>query len=472
MSVHLDDLASCLIVGLAGPALAPAERRWLERWQPAGVILFARNCEDAASWRRLTDELRAVLPDRAELCADHEGGPVSFLQAVAGRPPAARTLGLLDDPDLTLRVHRETGRRLRALNLDRVLAPCCDVLSIVQNPVIGARAFGDDSDLVARHVRSAMAGLREADLSGCAKHWPGHGATAVDTHDGAAAAIAAAGSFSVDHAAPFTAAVAAGADMVMLGHLPAGAGRLPATLDPPAISAARSRFGPAVKLVSDDITMGALRPGLLTRGIAAGDGRDGGLVDPACLPVAWLEALFAAGSDRLLIRGIPWRALPLPDSEPGPALPCVPRPCDLIRTGPAAPVYAEARRLAVAGIALQPGPERLLWVDATAGDRLGEAASLRPLLERPWPHLERVDADADRHAPGEPAGLLLLTSHRPLTVAQATLVRALAAPRGQGLAAGHPSLQGDLERLLGADWRIDSLADLAAVDLLPLAGSI
>ena len=78
-----------------------------------------------------------------EIVADHEGGPVSQLSFAVGRPPAAWALGVLDDPDLTRRVFVETGRRCRQLGIDRLLAPCADVLTEVHNPVIGSRAFGN-----------------------------------------------------------------------------------------------------------------------------------------------------------------------------------------------------------------------------------------------------------------------------------------------------------------------------------------
>lgn len=485
MSIDAGQMAARLIVGVAGPVLADAERQWLRRWQPAGVILFARNCRDLGQWRRLVADLHAVLPAGAELCADHEGGPVSFLQVVAGRPPAPRTLGDLDDVERTQRVHQETGRRLRELGLDRVLAPCCDVLTEPGNPVIGARAFGVDSALVARHAAAAMAGLTAAGLAGCAKHWPGHGHVRVDTHEtgmasvgvagGGAAAGAVASATTADASReavqqPFLAALAAGATQVMLAHLPAGPGRLPASIDPGEIAALRGRVGPRVMLVSDDVSMGALRAPLALLGVDAGDGRSSGLADPAILSLDWLLAVAAAGCDRLLLRGIPWRALPLPSGASGPRLPDAPVPLDLMEVGPPSALYAETRQLAAAAVALRPGSEPVLWFDATGADRLGEAASLQTVLRRHWPRIVHLQPMAPRLAPGESYAAVLITSHRPLTVAQAQLLAGLVAPAGTAVAAGHPSLAGDLRRLLSDRWQVDAIYDVAAPDLLALPG--
>jgi len=457
----MSDLAARLVVGLAGPHLAPAERVWLEHWQPAGVILFYRNATEVEALRRLIGELREVLPVGAEICADHEGGPVSFLQVAAGRPPAARTLGDLDDTDLTRRVHAETGRRLLSLGLDRVLAPCCDVLTEPRNPVIGARAFAADPLLAARHAAAAAAGLVDAGLRGCAKHWPGHGGSRVDTHRGAAAAAA-------QELAPFTAALAAGLDAVMVGHLATAPGRPPLSLDAAGLAELRAQLPAGALILSDDVSMGALREPMAALGIQPGDTRQEGLVAPADLPLAWLEAVADVGCDRLLLRGIPWRAFPLPGDAVGPELPDSPPAPDLSATGPDAAVYLEARRRAGAGVALRPGADRLLWLDLTAGDRLGSAAGLEIVLQSLWPNLDRLDAVTPRLAPGRHYASLLVTSHRPLTVVASSLLEPLTAAVGQALAAGHPSLADDLARLVGPGWRIDTLYDTAGPDLAVL----
>ncbi len=268
MSGPAGDLARRLVVGLSGPRLHPAERAWLARRQPAGVILFSRNVIDEILLRDLCLELHELVPG-LEIVADHEGGPISVLAAAAGRPPAAATLGLLDDPDLTRRVHAETAGRLAECGLDRVLAPVADVLSEPRNPVIGVRAFGREAALVARHVAAAVTGLRDGGLRVCLKHWPGHGGTAADSHLGAAVAA------HPGSTLPFLAGVDAGADALMVAHVQrTSAGGLPASLDPAVAAAARALGGGrTLRLYADDITMGALRAPLAARGVGVPGGR-------------------------------------------------------------------------------------------------------------------------------------------------------------------------------------------------------
>lgn len=488
----LAGLAARLVVGLDGPELRPDEEAWLRRWRPAGVILFSRNVLDARQLAALCGRLRAVLGPGGDIVADHEGGPVSVLAAALGRPPAAWGLGRLDDPDLTRRVHAAAGAAARAAGLTRLLAPCADVLVEPRNPVIGARAFGPSPSLVARHVAAAVRGLREGGVGVCLKHWPGHGGTAGDSHDGP---VEGGGG---DLAAPFAAGLAAGADAVMLGHLPAGdpeRPRRPATLSPAAARRARDLAVAAgagsapPRLFADDVTMGALRPFL---GGAPGSppaGSAGGLLAPGDLDRAWLEGVAAGGCDLLLCRGIPWTALPAAAvPRPGPAAgrePASPAPgsgpppggefADGAPEPPGPEPYAEARRrLAAVGPAPLFGAARgpLLWLDATAGDRWGPAAGLEALLEVRFDPVVRIGPGAEAGAaptpPGAPVGALLVTSHRPLPPSPLAGLASRLAPAGACLVMGHPSLSADLAAVLPGRWRLLALPDLRPADLAPV----
>ncbi len=459
-------LAARLVVGLAGPTLSGREAGWLERWRPAGVILFGRNAESLAQVRALGAAVRACLGDAAEIAVDHEGGPVSVLAAAVGRPPAPWGLGLLGDADLTRRVHAETAARLRAAGVTRVLAPCADVLVEPRNPVIGVRAFGSASGPVAEQVAAAVTGLREGGLAVCLKHWPGHGGTAGDSHAGVVDTAAGA----LDR--PFAAGLAAGADAVMVGHLPDprapgdGRSRPPATLDPGALARLRAlAAGGDVRLYADDVTMGALGPPLAARGVASPAAGPLGLFAPESLPRAWLAAIARAGCDRLLCRGIPWGAFAAgePSAAARPAADAAVPGAESEREPerlPVPPVYREAwRRLAAfaGGNPFPDGAQRLVWLDGTAGDRWGEAA--------PWVTKLRPGLAPERLAEGVAAAAaeaLLVTSHRPLATDRLAGLRrgGLLAPSGGCLALGHPSLATELGDALPAGWRLTYAPDL------------
>jgi len=457
--------AAKLVVGLAGKVLDPAEREWLARYRPAGVILFARNVGDAADLKYLCREISDALPPGGEIVADHEGGAISVLAAALGRPCSPWGLGMIDDVDLTREVHRETAVAAAGTGLTRLLAPCADVLVEPRNPVIGSRAFGSDPRLVSRHVAAAVAGLLEGGVRPCLKHWPGHGGTAVDTHIGAAEP----GSRTDE---PFRSGLAAGADALLIGHLACQAGEAPATLDPAAAAAARAIAGPGTLLWADDVTMGALRPVLEQRGVAvAGEG----LVDPADLPREWLAAVAAGDCERLLCRGIPWRAFPIPDRPateiriPGLALPTTQqRAASLSQSVSSGPASAKARSLlAAAAGPLGPGP--ILWLDLTAGDRWGELdGELWSAADPERMFLRLGPADDPRgHPRTDSFANLVLTSHRPIAEPPDP-ISGLLAEHGRCVVLGHPSLADEMRCFLPKTWETRALPEATAEGLAAL----
>ena len=471
----MTDRASALVVGLAGPQLLAAERAWLAHHRPQGVILFSRNVEDFRQLQGLCADLHALVPG-LEISADHEGGAVSQLAAALGRPPAPWALGSLDDVPLTERVHRETGLRLRAVGVDRILGPVADVLTEGLNPVIGARAFGNDPARVGRHVAAAVRGYRSAGLRVCLKHWPGHGAALRDTHEGGAGSALQEGP---DFATPFLAGVAERADAVMVGHLPTGAGAdVVATLDGPFLQRSRERLGGMVRLFADDVTMGALRGPMQALGTPALDGRQEGLVDPADLPVGWLDALVEAGCDGLLCRGIPWSALPAAPVGPAPrelgpgagpgAVPEAGPECP-----PPAPSYETARRRLAGGLPpdLDDPRERWIWIDPSLQDRwwgaAGDPQAARNAFAEAAARGRKGLTPDPAPLDGPRCGRLLVTSFRPWRPDgdALALIGSRLATGGIALVMGHPQLASGLRGTLPESWVICSIFDICAEDL-------
>lgn len=181
MTGHDRDALGLLLASFTGTAVPPWLARALEQGL-AGVVLFGHNTPDPETCRALAREIHAIAPD-ALVAIDEEGGDVSRLQAANGSDlPSAWAFGAVDDVGLTRRAGRALGDLLAACGVDLNLAPVLDVSADPANPVIGTRAFGDDPDRVTRHARALAGGLREAGVGACGKHFPGHGATAVDSH--------------------------------------------------------------------------------------------------------------------------------------------------------------------------------------------------------------------------------------------------------------------------------------------------
>ncbi len=224
-----------------------------------GVVLFGHNIDHAGQVARLVGELRTGRPELI-VALDEEGGDVTRLGYARGsRYPGNAALGAVDDVALTRQVYRALGAELSALGITLDLAPTVDVNSADDNPVIGTRSFGTDPARVAAHSAAAVAGLADAGVAACAKHFPGHGATRVDSHDTVPVVDASLAVLRSRDLPPFAAAVAAGAPAVMTAHIrvPAVTGELPATFSRAALhDLLRGELGFTGAIVTDALEMG------------------------------------------------------------------------------------------------------------------------------------------------------------------------------------------------------------------------
>ncbi|MFF7934995.1 glycoside hydrolase family 3 N-terminal domain-containing protein [Streptomyces sp. NPDC007940] len=217
LPVDLDEAAHrCLVAGFEGTTAVPDTLKRLIDRGLGGVILFTRNVRDAEQVRRLTDTLRALRPDLL-VAIDNEGGGIGHLVA-AGAPevPGSYALGVVDDPALTARCADALAGHLATLGITASYAPVADVQRQADNPIVRTRAFGEETELVSRHLSAWIAATEARGIASCAKHFPGHGGTLTDSHH----------ELAVDprpyeelDLAPFRAAIAAGVPMLMSAHV-------------------------------------------------------------------------------------------------------------------------------------------------------------------------------------------------------------------------------------------------------------
>ena len=209
----------------------------VREYKIGNVILFSRNVKDAKQTRDLcVDIQRNVLEHTgipAFIAIDQEGGMVTRIYKDATYLPGNMAVGATHDPTNARKVAEIAGKELRALGINMNFAPVLDVNNNPLNPVIGVRSYGEDPGKVADFGVSYIKGLQGGGVIATAKHFPGHGDTAVDSHlDLPLVAHGRERLYKVE-LYPFKKAVENGVDAVMTAHIlfPALEGnRLPATL--------------------------------------------------------------------------------------------------------------------------------------------------------------------------------------------------------------------------------------------------
>lgn len=234
---------------------------WLLRRLEAGlggVTLFSRNISSRAQLATLIGTLRAANP-HVIVALDEEAGDVTRLDAATGSSrPGNYALGVVDDVGLTGAIAADLGWELAALGVTLNYAPDADVNSDVNNPVIGVRSFGGDPPLAARHTAAWVRGHQSAGVAACAKHFPGHGNTSLDSHLDLPVITASRAELDGCELVPFRAAIDAGVRALMTAHLvvPAIDPDRPATLSRDVISGLlRGELGYDGLVVTDGIEM-------------------------------------------------------------------------------------------------------------------------------------------------------------------------------------------------------------------------
>jgi beta-glucosidase len=268
-------LAALLVVRASGH-LADDQRRY-PRWELAnaelqrllaegvgGVILLGGS---AAEVRLRTRQLCAWAGGRPLLlCADVEEGVGQRFEGASwlapplavGRHHAADSQGAID---LAHRYGRCTGREARRLGLNWVLGPVCDVNNNPANPVINVRAWGEEPESTADLAEAFCLGAQAEGVLCCAKHFPGHGDTATDSHLNLPLLPHDRRRLEAVELPPFRRAIAAGVASVMTAHLllPALDAELPATLSPAVLEGLlRHDLGFEGLIVTDALVMEAI----------------------------------------------------------------------------------------------------------------------------------------------------------------------------------------------------------------------
>ncbi len=285
-----------LVVGFDGTTLPEDLRSSLAAGERGGVMIFKRNVPLVASGEvdlEAMASLNAAVAEAADadlpplVSVDQEGGRVRRLGRPLLQVPAARVLGDRDDLALLEEIGAVAGSELAALGFSMSFAPVMDVATNPANPVIGDRAYADTPEAVSRAGVAYLRGLQRHVL-GCAKHFPGHGDTELDSHLALPRVRHERERIFVTELPPFRAAIDAGVASLMSAHVVYDAlAEGPATLSRAVMTdLLRGQLGFEGVAISDDLCM---------RGVSPSGGADPEEV--AKVAIAAIEA----GCDMLLV---------------------------------------------------------------------------------------------------------------------------------------------------------------------------
>lgn len=230
-----------------------------------GLILYAWNIKDKPQLAKLISDIRA-LNGKPLLCIDEEGGRIAriaknenFDVEVIG--PMA-DIGKTGDPKNAYHAGNVIGTYLTKYGFDIDFAPVADVNTNPDNIIIGDRAFSDKPEVAAPMVVSYLQGLKDAGVTGCVKHFPGHGDTKTDTHFGYASTQKTWAEMLQCEMVTFKAGIDWGCQLIMTAHIgtPNVTGSdVPATMSSVILQdKLRGELGYQNIIITDGMEMGAI----------------------------------------------------------------------------------------------------------------------------------------------------------------------------------------------------------------------
>lgn len=245
-------------------------KRALSEYPVGGIIYFSQNLQDPAQVRKMTEQIQAYSLEQTGLplflSVDEEGGTVTRFggNSAFDYDSAAdmQAIGASGDTQQAYDLGVRIGTLLSDLGINMDNAPVADVLTNSSNNVVYDRSFGTDCETVSAMALAELEGLKSKGVVGVLKHYPGHGATADDTHEGYAYTDATLEEMKDNELVPFTDGIAAGAEVIMVGHIscPQVTGNNePASLSEVMITEIlRNELGYEGIVVTDAMNMGAV----------------------------------------------------------------------------------------------------------------------------------------------------------------------------------------------------------------------
>ncbi|MBX4259885.1 beta-N-acetylhexosaminidase [Clostridium estertheticum] len=264
-SMNLDEkIGQLVIVGLDGYTINNNITNLIKQHKVSGVILFSKNVQNSNQLVSLINSIKTNNSlNKAPLfvSVDEEGGRVSRMPYELKKLPSNQIIGNMNDSDLSYNIGKIIGDELKIYGFNMDFAPVLDINSNPNNPIIGDRSFGNNSNIVSKLGIKTMKGISNNNIIPVVKHFPGHGDTSVDSHVGLPVVNKDINTLNKFELLPFINAIKNNADAIMVAHILLSKidNENPASMSKPIITdilRKKLKFNGVV--ITDDMTMAAI----------------------------------------------------------------------------------------------------------------------------------------------------------------------------------------------------------------------
>ena len=185
-NMTLDEkIGQMITIGIDGYSVDDTAKQLITDKKVGGVILFKDNISDSNQLLQLINDIKGINSTNKIpifISVDQEGGRVNRLPSEIKSLPSNEVVGNKNDNKLAYDIGKNIGYALGSFGFNMDFAPVLDVNSNPNNTVIGDRSFSNDKDKVASLGASEINGFKDSNIISVAKHFPGHGDTATDSH--------------------------------------------------------------------------------------------------------------------------------------------------------------------------------------------------------------------------------------------------------------------------------------------------
>lgn len=207
------------VVGFEGTGVDQNLKKLTQEYFIGGVVLFERNIESPRQIAELTNEIQSLSKTPLFVAIDQEGGQVARLKKPFTEFGEAARIAKVNSPKLAFEAFQAMARELRAVGINYNFAPVADLNTNPNNPIIGNRSFGSDPEAVSKMISGVIRGLQRGGVISCAKHFPGHGDTLLDSHLALPEVTHAVERLKAIEWIPFDRAIRSGVETIMTAHI-------------------------------------------------------------------------------------------------------------------------------------------------------------------------------------------------------------------------------------------------------------